>query len=175
MWVKIIQKAYFDDVLTFLENLDSNETSSVAGKVIIKSKKLQIPDICKSLQLVLDTEGVIRIKTSLCNATNLSYSQRFPILIPRASKLAELIIINSHEKCGHFGMNYTRAHVRNKFWIPKSTYLIKKLVTSCSLCKFERGKAYHLAKSPPLPDYRSRVDQVFQYVALDMTGHIFYQ
>ena len=68
------------------------------------------------------------------------------------------------------GLHYTRSQVRRKFWIPKDTFLLKKILRNCKVCYAQRGKRYHIPDSPSLPEYRFDVAHPFRYTHLDMTG-----
>ena len=72
--------------------------------------------------------------------------------------------------CGHFGLNGTRSHLRNNYWIPKVATLIKKIVDNCKICAADRVQRYHVPDSPPLPEFRFDYDKPFNFTCLDMTG-----
>ena len=170
-WLKQVQRKYYLEAYQFLCELNGVALSSVEGKKIVRSKKLTAPQICHSLHLSLDSDGLIRVNTSLANAQNLTYDQRFPILVNGSDPFALLLIEASHRDVGHMGLNYTRAHLRRRYWIPNVTCAIKRIIASCDTCKIERGKRYHVADSPALPEFRFNVAEPWNVVALDMTGH----
>ena len=170
-WIKNVQRKYYSDAYEFLCQLGGIPFKSVEGKVLVRSQKLNAPPICHSLHLCLDSEGLIRVQTSLANAPNLSYDQKFPLLLPVKDPFTLLLVKYSHVGVGHMGLNYTRAHLRRRFWIPHVTCAIKKCLSQCEVCKVERGKRYHVPDSPALPDFRFNVEEPWSVTAVDMTGH----
>ena len=173
LWIKHIQKSHFADIIQFLEELRGHNARSIDGKKIVRAKKLIAPSLCLNLHLTLDPQGIIRIKTSLGNCPNLTYDQKFPILLPNDSPFTNLIIAHSHHQSGHMTMHYTRAKIRNRYWIPKDTPSIKSVLSNCEVCKLERGKRYHVPDSPDLPSDRFDISNPWRVTHLDMTGHYF--
>ena len=170
-WLKQLQKKYHLDAYQFLCELNGVALKSVEGKKMVRSKKLSAPPICHSLHLSLDADGLIRVHTSLANAPNLTYDQKFPILVHVDDPFTLLLIKESHRQVGHMGLKYTRAHLRRRYWIPHVTCAIKRMIASCETCKVERGRRYHVPDSPALPEFRFNVAEPWRVVALDMTGH----
>ena len=170
-WFELVQKTHYADVFEFLCQLNGTPFKSVEGKIIVRSKKLSAPPICHSLHLFLDSVGLLRVQTSLTNAPNLDWEQKHPLLLPVKDAFTSLIIKNSHLSVGHMGLNYTRAHLRRRFWVPSVTCSIKKVLAQCDVCKEERGKRYHVPDSPALPDFRFNVEEPWAVTAVDMTGH----
>ena len=171
-WIKNVQAKHYPDVITFLRQLDGEDVKCIKGKQIVRKEKLQIPSICLNLYLKLDDRGIIRVETSHAKCENLSNYQRFPILMPAKDPYTKLLIINSHIESGHMGLNYTRSHLRTKFWVPKETGIINHIVNHCQICSDQRGQRYHVPGSPALPAYRFNVNEPWSTTALDMTGHM---
>ena len=138
-----------------------------------RANKLNAPSLCLNLHLSLDPEGIIRIKTSLGNCPNLTYDQKCPILLPTNSPFTKLVIAHNHVLAGHMSIHYTRAKIRNRFWIPKDTPVIKSVISKCEVCRTERGQRYHVPDSPDLPEYRFDVCNPWRVTYLDMTGNFF--
>ena len=82
LWVKNVQRKHYSDAFVFLEHLDGAPLRSVDGKTVMRKLKLAPPSICLSHHLFLDDHHLIRVKTSLDKAVNLSYDQRNPWLLP---------------------------------------------------------------------------------------------
>ena len=175
-WIKTVQSNHYPDVFKFLEQLKGYKTKSIEGKKIRKSiekeQGLATPTICLNLHLFLDDHNIIRVKTSHANCTNLSNNQRFPILMPAKDPYTHLLIIHSHVESGHMGLNYTRSHLRSKFWVPKESVVINNIVKKCQICSIQRGQRYHVPDSPALPAYRFNVEEPWGTTAIDMTGHM---
>ena len=168
-----VQAKNYPEVLEFLKELEGEKLKSIKGKQIVRSKRLSTPSICLNLHLILDPKGIIRVNTSISNCLNLSYDQRYPILMPASDLYTKLLIMHSHVESGHMGLHYSRSHLRAKYWIPKSTNAINDVVNKCKICSVQRGKRYHVPDSPALPEYRFNVNDPWSTTALDMTGHMF--
>ena len=173
LWIKHIQSRHYADIIEFLLELQGHNLRSIDGKKLVRAKKLIAPSLCLNLHLTLDSEGIIRIKTSLGNCPNLQYDQKFPILLPAKSPFTRLIISYNHISSGHMSINYTRAKIRNMFWIPKDSPAIKTVLNKCQVCREQRGQRYHVPDSPDLPNYRFDVVNPWKVTYLDMTGHYY--
>ena len=171
LWVKNVQLKHFGDAITFLGKLNGAALKSVAGKSRMREQKLSPPPICSSLHLFLDDHGLVRVNTSLANAPGLTYDQKFPRLLPAEDPYSKLLVRYCHESSGHLGLNTTRARLRQSYWVPKVTCLIKRVISDCEVCKQSRGRRYHVPHSPPLPSFRFNVEEPFGVTAVDMTGH----
>ena len=75
---------------------------------------------------VLTSDGLIRIGGRIDKA-NVSYDMRHPILLPKQSPLAYLIIRDAHQKVGHQGKNAMLAKVRERYWIFGANQLSKRI------------------------------------------------
>ena len=174
-WIKWVQDNHYADVLKFIKDVKGHYPKSLEGKMIIRTDKLHTPPICFNLHLFLDQDGVIRIHTSLANCPNLTYDQKFPILLPAKDSFTNLVIVHNHILSGHLGLNNTRSQLRHRFWIPKDTSVIKSAIQKCSSCNTERGQRYHVPGSPDLPEFRFDIQRPWHVTFLDMTGHMFFK
>ena len=172
-WIKRVQSGHFSDIILFLKTLQGNPLRSRAGKQKYRMHKLTPPQLCSKLHLFLDKEGIIRVKTSTTNFPGLSNNQMNPVLLPRESKFVHLLALFCHQSVGHMGLKATTLALRNNFWVPKHTSLIDKVLRSCQICIKQRGKRYHYAGKPTIPEFRADVDHPFRCISLDMTGHFF--
>ena len=121
----------------------------------IKKFSLNIPQLCCSLQLFLDSNNIIRVYTSAQNMPSISYEQKNPMLLPKEHKFTELIVKDAQIKAGHMGLNNTLHALRRKFWVPKHHSLINKVILKCQTCVLERrGQRLHVPGRPPLPEWR---------------------
>ena len=170
-WIKFTQHSVYSDVYDFLIKLNGVDLNSRKGKIFMRTEKVSPPSICFDLHLCLDKDNIIRVRTSLANANNLTYDQKFPILLPAVNSFTNLVIKQAHLGAGHLGLNSTRAFLRKKFWVPKISVPLKQFISKCENCKHERGSRYHVPGAPALPEYRFQVDSPFQVCAVDMTGH----
>ena len=52
--------------------------------------------------------------------------------MPAKDPYTHLLIIHSHVESGHMGFNYTKSHLRSKFWVPKESVVINNIVNKMS-------------------------------------------
>ncbi|XP_066911768.1 uncharacterized protein [Clytia hemisphaerica] len=140
-------------VLRFVRNLKQSVQNTKLNKRhgaeesidhMVDAKKLWILEVQKefssselnqlkrNLNVFTDDHGILRCKGRLGNAP-LPFDTKFPILIPRNSRLAELIVLKSHKNVGHNKTKDTLNELRSQYWIPKGRQLIKKLMLDLSI------------------------------------------
>ena len=172
--------------------LKDNELRSVAMRQIIKSdqakwyseilqyfdavknkKKIAIKDVpllVTQLNLALDGYGIIRVKSRLYPRLSEDENYSFPVLIAPKSRLAELIILEYHERLGHANRFTVLSEVRKKVWIPRAFMLVKRLTANCLLCKRLHGRVVRLNKNC-YRDFRVKPEKApFRQVFLDYLG-----
>ena len=76
------------------------------------SKSVCSAAILKGTPILLD--DVIRMQGRLSKAS-VTFDVRCPILLPTNSRLSQLIVDSSHQKCGHSGLNRTFSVLRNQY------------------------------------------------------------
>ncbi|XP_067655916.1 uncharacterized protein [Haliotis asinina] len=79
-------------------------------------------------------KGLIRVAGRLQRA-EISYESKHPVLIPKESPVARLILMDIHNSVGHLGKNSMLCALREKYWIPGAETLIKQFVSKCVVCR----------------------------------------
>ena len=105
-----------------------------------------------------------RLQTS-----NIPDFEKHQIIIPKDSRLNELVVRDVHEK-GHTGTEHTLARVRRKYWLIKGRVKIRNYISKCVTCKKLYGKVSQ-QKMAPLPS--DRLDDTappFTYTGADCFG-----
>ena len=72
----------------------------------------EVPFLIASLNLFLDEEELIRFRGKIGKSEFHSQNVLFPILLPRFSRLTELIFMDCHIKCKHLGIAATLCKLR---------------------------------------------------------------
>ncbi|XP_074645858.1 uncharacterized protein LOC141902118 [Tubulanus polymorphus] len=150
-WIRDAQRKFFSDVLANLKT---------------PHKRMQI---ITQLQLFLDSKGIIRCKGRVQNS-DLDYESKRPVLIPKNSNLARLIVKQAHFSVHHFGVSYTVAKIRERFWIPQIHLYVKSCIRGCIVCKRIGGRSFKLPSPPPLPSCRVLESPPFYVCGLDNCG-----
>ena len=154
MWYKELQTKFYSDVIEYLKEIGVTPAKHIDTKRIMREKKLVAPSICLSLNLFIDSDGIVRLHTSLADCETLPYDLRFPILLPRDDHVTRLLMRHYHTKNGHAGVQQTLSSLRLNFWIPKLGKIVSQVIKSCSDCRMFFSKHYHVPNPPPLPDFR---------------------
>ncbi|CAB4024394.1 PREDICTED: uncharacterized protein LOC102806687, partial [Paramuricea clavata] len=105
-----------------------------------KTRKMLVPKSSPlySLSPFMDDEGLVRLGGRL-ERSPLSYDCRHPIILGKGSHLAALLIRRSHEEVKHFGVNTVLCNLRQRYWPIRGREQVKKILSSCVLCKKWRG------------------------------------
>lgn len=141
------------------------------GEELNRIQKNQLPSkYLRKLNIFLDQKKLIRVGGRL-TYSKLSYSQKHPILLPKVSRLTELIISHYHVKYLHPGNQTLHYLLIQQFWILSAKQTIKKITSKCKKCWNLRPKAYQ----PPmgnLPEMRISKLKPFSCVGVDFAGPI---
>ncbi|XP_067943139.1 LOW QUALITY PROTEIN: uncharacterized protein [Watersipora subatra] len=152
--LRIIQHDYFSD-----EIADLNEYKSVK-----KSSSLM------KLAPFVDENGLLRIGGRLQESSTLSFHEKHPIIIPKASHIAKLVISHYHQLAAHQGCGPTLASIQTHgFWIVNARSQVYKQVKSCVICKKIRGTP-KIPQMATLPSKRLDETAPFTHCGLDCFG-----
>lgn len=150
--VKYIQMRYFEEDLMSLKEQNRVKRSSPLHKL---NPMLQ--------------DGVMRVGGRLSrSAMPAEFKQ--PVILPKQSHVASLVLRHVHELTAHAGRNHMMAKLREKFWIPGAGGAIRKLLAKCITCRRLHGTAgkqlmADLPECRLLPD-----DPPFTRVGMDYFG-----
>ena len=75
----------------------------------------------------------------MAKAINLSYNERFPILLPTASRFSYLLIDFIHRLTLHGGNHLLLRVLRIEFYIRRAKNLIKTVIGCCRTCTIYKG------------------------------------
>ena len=149
------QKRYFPEVFSYLDK----------GFSSLKD----IPPIMSQLNLFLDEQGLIRIKSKF-KKWSLDSSNNFPLLLPRESHLTKLIIWDAHIKLFHTGFYAVLSELRRHYFIPKQFSIVKKVLKQCVHCRRFNSRTIKINQNS-YRDFRSEPPNVpFSNVFVDYIG-----
>lgn len=123
----------------------------------------------RSLSPYYDDNGLIRVGGRLTNS-NLSYENKFPILLPRDHPLTKLIIEHHHAQVRHQGRSITLSALRlSGYFIPKASLTLRRIIKSCVMCRKLRAPLEH-QRMADLPQDRLESVPPFTNVGIDVFG-----
>ena len=130
-------------------------------------------NILKSqLGLFRDENGLWRCGGRLQN-TEIPYSTKHPILLPRRHPFTALVVRNAHLRVCHNGVKETLTEIRSQYWIVKGRSLTKAILHNCTGCRKYEGAPFVGPPPPPLPEFRVKEDPAFTYTGVDFAGPLF--
>lgn len=115
-----------------------------------------------------ERDQCIRVGGRISRA-DITFDQKFPILLPKNSNLVDIIIKDIHHQNGHCGNSLLESLFRAQYWTPALKLRIKKHIRQCNICI--RWKA--ITPQPQmadLPGDRVNVAPAFAKIGVDFCG-----
>ena len=122
-----------------------------------------------------DEYGVIRCQGRLSNSSLIPYTTKYPMLLPKKGKSAELIVTDCHYRVNHGGQKETLEQLRSTMWLPKARQFVRKVIFHCLVFKRLNGPCYGVPRQADLPDFRVQEQPAFSKVGVDFGGPIYIQ
>lgn len=133
----------------------------------LRSKSL-CPKPLRKLNPFLDERGVLRVGGRLSHA-DISYESMHPAILPRCSRLTELIIERTHIQNCHPGLKTLSHLLAQKFWILSSNRAIRSCLSQCIRC-FRVKPSVSTPLMGDLPSPRVREVKPFNCSGVDFAG-----
>lgn len=123
----------------------------------------------RKLDPILDSDGVLRIGGRMSAAT-IPWEEKHPIIIPKNSHIATLLVQHYHERVAHQGRHITEGAIRSAgLWILGGKRLVSSVIHKCVICRRLRG-SMETQKMSNLPADRLTQAPPFTQVGLDVFG-----
>ncbi|XP_060859522.1 uncharacterized protein LOC132936768 [Metopolophium dirhodum] len=152
--IKITQASYSSSEIN---DLNKNGTLTVKSKL-------------HNLQPFLES-GIIRVGGRIKNARHVEITQRHPILIPKNSTIARLILLNEHDRLLHAGPQAMLANSRLKYWIIGGRNIARHVFHQCVKC-FRLRPTILEPIMADLPTERLEPNRPFKKCGVDYAGPI---
>ena len=140
---------------------------------IISTDKLKFEKLKNSLDLFYDDEKFVRSKTRMGKHLKFVFDNKNPLLLRSNSYFTKLIILCSHEKVFHSGLEATLSNVRMRYWITKGRQTVKTVLKNCFICNLVKGKFIVPPKTLSLPNFRVNCSFAFKAVGVDFAGPLY--
>ncbi|XP_003740219.1 uncharacterized protein LOC100897820 [Galendromus occidentalis] len=156
--IKLIQKSYFTE------------------GILSACRNIKPESILYQYSPSIDDNGLIRCKSRLECSSQLSDSQKSPIIPRPDCNLSFLMIRYIHEKkCFHFGGVSSILNIlREEFLVIHARKLARRVISACATCNIFRCQAASLPTAP-LPTFRVDTAPPFFYAGCDFAGPIKYK
>ena len=152
--IRAVQEDYFSREISKLQSCTALHASSPI----------------ESLSPYLDQYGVLRVGGRLSKGSAILDIPVKPIIIPKDSHIAMLLIRHFHESVQHQGRLVTEGAIRNGgFWILGGKRAISRVIHQCITCRKIRGKT-SVQQMGDLPPDRIQPSPPFTYVGVDLFG-----
>lgn len=102
-------------------------------KTLEKRQEVSTSSKLSTLSPFIDLSGLIRLGGRLANS-DLPYSSKHPIVLPRNSHITKLIIDETHVQQLHAGPQATLCAVRTKYWPLGGRSSVRQIINKCVKC-----------------------------------------
>jgi hypothetical protein len=114
-------------------------------------------------------DGLLRVGGRIRNS-HMSHEEKMPIIIPKRSYVANLLVKHFHEKVYHQGRHFTEGEIRKHgYWVIGVKKIVTSILKSCVTCRRVRYPC-ETQKMGNLPEERLTSNPPFTYVGVDMFG-----
>ena len=169
MIVKCVQMHHFSHDIKCLKFNEIIEVPSSRKELIARHKVLNGKSQLHKLDPFLDQNGLLRVGGRLQNA-ELSDLVKHPVVLPRKSRITDLVIRHFHCNVLHQGRGITTQEIRtNGFWIVGCSSAVSSFILNCVLCRRLRGSTQG-QKMADLPSDRLKPSPPFTFCAVDLFG-----
>lgn len=93
-----------------------------------------------TLSPILDEYGIIRMDSRISDAPHVSYTMKYPVLLPKDHRITFLLVQAFHQRFLHANGETVCNELRQRFYIPKLRVLVRKVSRKCQLCKIKKAK-----------------------------------
>ncbi|XP_067949850.1 uncharacterized protein [Watersipora subatra] len=101
-------------------------------KQLSKSKEVHKGSSLLKLRPYLDEDGLLRVGGRVKYSLALTDNEKHPILIPKASAIAKLLVTHFHKKIHHQGLTTTVGAIRGAgYWITGASKLVGSVIYKC--------------------------------------------
>lgn len=114
----------------------------------------------------------IRLKTKLSKNEDIVYGVRFPILLPAQHSTVKVLIMDSHIKNCHAGVQIVLNILIDRYWILGGRRTIRNAVSKCVVCKRHKQKNLDVTTGT-LPIDRMRDCAVFEVTGTDFAEPLY--
>lgn len=122
------------------------------------------------LDPILDENGLIRVGGRINRSPLIEHNVKHPVIVPKGSRLAELIIDECHKCVHHQGRGMTLGEIRSRgYWLVNASSSVTNFIRKCVTCRRLREVPL-VQKMSSLPEDRLSCEAPFTYCGVDTFG-----
>lgn len=140
--VPVLSVAELQSGETVSVKIVQNNCFSRELQTLRSEKFLQPQHYLSGLSPFIDNLGMIRVGGRLKNATNLSFNEKHPLLLPAKHEFTTKLFKWTHDKLLHGGPKAMMATVQRKYWIPRGKVVANQTFFDCNTCFKAKPTAY---------------------------------
>ncbi|XP_072400337.1 uncharacterized protein [Diabrotica undecimpunctata] len=151
--------------LNFLAHIPDLAKLTISRPLLnpLNISRIEIHGFCDA-----NASDLIRLGGRLRNA-NVSYNQKFPLLLPTKCQVARSLLEREHIRLLHTGPQNTLSNIRLTYWPLDGLREIKRIIYKCKNCyRFNARPAHQIMAD--LPKERFQVSRPFTNVGIDYGG-----
>ena len=177
-------------VLRFIDNLKNRKVGKQGSKGVLSVKEIEAaekawiaytqeefqkePEFGNiKVQLGLESEDGVLVCKGRLGESDLDYRAKYPVILPKGNPFTNLVMIDCHSRVYHNKVRSTLAELRSRFWVPQGRQQVKKVISSCQICRKYEGKLFTPPPTAELPKFRVREVKPFANVGIDFAGPLF--
>ena len=159
--IKDVQRRHFESEISFLR---SNGANSLVNKRYLSSKSSRV----RELDPFIDSDGILRVGGRLKHSDE-PFETKHPIILPHDDPFSQHLIWHTHISNAHFGLEFTLAQLRQRFWVLRLRQAVKKVLLRCFVCRRKWSQPME-QKMADLPRERLTVKYPFADTGVDLLG-----
>lgn len=164
LWRQVQMKEFPDEYAALLYNRDNPDKES---KQIVKSSPLY------KMSPMMDADGVIRMDSRIIAAPRVTLEVKYPVFLPRNSRVTKLLIENYHIRFLHQNNETVFNELRQRFRIPRLRTVISKITKQCQYCRIQKASP-QVPIMAALPEFRlTSFVRPFTHTGIDYFGPVF--
>lgn len=154
LWIKAQQQEAFSKEIALIKQDHPLPTDSRLSKLAVK----------------IDDEGILRLRSRIAAAINISEEQREPAILDGNHQWTRLYIAWVHRHLHHAGLSTTANEVRQYYWVLRLRYATRQEVKGCLTCRIRRTKPAQPSTGNHPPSRLAHGKRPFTFTGIDFFG-----
>lgn len=152
--------------------LRSQQQENFAEEIAALQKSVAIPTTSRlhNLSVILDEEKIIRLRSRIATAADITPSQREPAVLDGNHRWTRLYIAWVHKQLHHGGFETTANEVRQHYWVLRLRHAVRSEVKQCLACRIRKATPAQPSTGNHPHTRLAHHQRPFTYTGLDYFG-----